>query len=168
MEEIFEVVDENDEIIGKATRKECHTNPNLIHRIVVVIVLNSEGKMYLKKRSMTKDLYKGMWEVSCSGHVDHGETYEYAAKRELEEELRIKDIQLKKISKFNIFDEIQKEIAELFICNYDGEIKLNLDEASEGGFFSIDAILSDLESEEKQFTLTSKLSIEEFLRYNKR
>jgi 8-oxo-dGTP pyrophosphatase MutT (NUDIX family) len=43
----------------------------------------------MQKRSKTKDMYPGYWVFSVGGHVDSGDTYERAAKRELMEELGI-------------------------------------------------------------------------------
>ena len=102
--EYFDVVNEQNHVIGKATRNECHSY-NLIHRDVYILVFNAQGKLFMKKRSYEKDLYKGMWEVSASGHVDSGENYETAAKRELSEELGIEKVVLKKISEFRNFNE---------------------------------------------------------------
>ena len=56
-EEIFDVIDENNKVIGKATRKEVHAK-GLLHRAVHILIVNSKGEMLLQKRSMTKDLYK--------------------------------------------------------------------------------------------------------------
>jgi isopentenyldiphosphate isomerase len=41
----------------------------------------------LQKRSLSKDSSPGLWTVACSGHVDAGEDYDAAARRELGEEL---------------------------------------------------------------------------------
>ncbi|MEM2163987.1 MAG: hypothetical protein QXR62_06180 [Candidatus Bathyarchaeia archaeon] len=61
------VVDENDNVIGWASRGECHKR-GLIHRSVYVIVLNDRGEVFLQKRSMSKDLYPGLYACSASGH----------------------------------------------------------------------------------------------------
>ncbi len=67
-------------------RSEVHAR-GLRHRAVHVLVFNSRGEIFLQKRSMKKDRQPGVWDSSCSGHVDAGENYEATAVRELREEL---------------------------------------------------------------------------------
>src|SRR5258706_2215468 len=87
--ELFIVVDEDDTILEYRTRFDCHHDASLIHRAVGIILFNDKGQILLQKRSMKKDLNPGMFTISASGHVTKGQTYEEAAKRELEEELGI-------------------------------------------------------------------------------
>lgn len=86
--EIFDVVDENDCVIGQATRAEVHRK-KLFHRAVHILVFDADGNVILQKRSLAKDTAPGLLSTSCAGHVDAGETYDSAAFRELEEELGI-------------------------------------------------------------------------------
>jgi isopentenyl-diphosphate delta-isomerase type 1 len=88
-EEWFDVVNERDEVVGKATRKEVHAT-GLWHRAVHILVFDGNGRVFLQKRSMLKDLSPGLWDSSCSGHLDSGEDYDAAAIRELGEEIGIK------------------------------------------------------------------------------
>src|ERR1700722_876381 len=85
-EEIFDVVNERDEVVGQNTRREVH-RLGLKHRAVHVLVFNQKGEVFLQKRSMTKDTFPGAWDSSASGHVDSGEDYDTSAVRELKEEL---------------------------------------------------------------------------------
>src|SRR5688572_31217226 len=85
-EEIFDVVNERDEVIGQKPRSEIH-RLKLKHRAVHVLVFNSKGQLFLQKRSMTKDCFPGTWDSSASGHLDCGEEYDACARRELREEL---------------------------------------------------------------------------------
>src|SRR6516164_9165399 len=85
-EEIFDVVNERDEVIGQAPRQEVHAR-GLWHRAVHVVVFNARGEVFLQKRSMLKDTAKGQWCSSSSGHLDAGEDYDICAVRELREEI---------------------------------------------------------------------------------
>ncbi|MGC4073121.1 MAG: NUDIX domain-containing protein [Nibricoccus sp.] len=87
-DEVFDVVDADDVVIGQATRREVHAK-GLWHRAVHVLVFEpgNARKVFLQKRSMAKDTAPGCWDSSCSGHLDSGEDYAGAAVRELSEEI---------------------------------------------------------------------------------
>lgn len=87
-DEYFDVVNERDEPVRRATRREVHAR-QLWHRAVHILVFDSSGRVFLQKRSMRKDMSPGLWDSSCAGHVDAGEDYDAAAARELREELGI-------------------------------------------------------------------------------
>jgi isopentenyldiphosphate isomerase len=85
--EMLVVVDEDDQVVGQASREEIHAK-GLWHRSAHVLVVNGEGQVLLQQRSMKKDLNPGRWTSSTSGHVDAADaSYEVAARREFEEEL---------------------------------------------------------------------------------
>src|SRR5471030_872287 len=86
VEEIFDVVNDRDEVIGQQTRGEVH-RLGLKHRAVHVLVFNVRGELFLQKRSLKKDTFPGAWDSSASGHLDHGEDYDACAVRELREEI---------------------------------------------------------------------------------
>jgi isopentenyl-diphosphate delta-isomerase type 1 len=87
-EEWFDVVNDRDEVIGRATRREVHATGRW-HRAVHVLVFDAAGRVFLQKRSLRKDLCPGLWDSSCSGHLDAGEDYDAAAVRELGEEIGV-------------------------------------------------------------------------------
>ena len=88
-DEWFDVVNARDEVVGRATRREVHAC-GLLHRAVHVLVFDAAGRVFLQKRSMKKDLCPGLWDSSCSGHLDAGEDYDAAAARELAEEIGVR------------------------------------------------------------------------------
>jgi isopentenyl-diphosphate Delta-isomerase len=85
-EELFDVVDHRDRVVGRATRAQVHAN-QLWHRAVHVLVFDRAGRVLLQKRTAAKDTSPGLWDSACSGHVDAGEEYDAAIVRELGEEL---------------------------------------------------------------------------------
>jgi isopentenyl-diphosphate delta-isomerase type 1 len=87
--EILEIVDSDDRVVGTATRREIHEQ-GLCHRAVHIFVFNSHGKIFIQRRSAAKDRHPLKLGSSAAGHVDPGESYETTAVRELEEELGIK------------------------------------------------------------------------------
>lgn len=85
-EEMFDVVNPQDEVVGHASRRQVHAQ-RLMHRAVHVLIFNARGEVFLQKRSRSKDTAPGRWDSSASGHVDLGEDYDACAVRELQEEL---------------------------------------------------------------------------------
>lgn len=85
-DEYLDIVDENDEVVGRASFQEVYEKSSR-HRICHVFIFNDEGKMALQIRSKEKFFCPGCWSTSAGGHVQSGETYEQAALREFEEEL---------------------------------------------------------------------------------
>ena len=111
MTEYFDIVDECDKVIGKASRDKCHKD-GLLHRGIYIIITNSKKEILLQKRSMKKDLYPGLWTTSVSGHVDCGESYEKAAHREMKEEIGTTG-KLNEILKFSFKDTSTKKSLRL-------------------------------------------------------
>lgn len=95
--EIFDVVDKQDRVVGQATRADVHRR-GLYHRAIHVLLWHQD-RVFLQRRSYTKDSAPGCWDSSCSGHVDSGESYQTSLWRELEEELGISS----KISLWPVF-----------------------------------------------------------------
>ncbi len=88
-DEKVDLVDEGDSVVGESTLGEC-VREGLLHRAVAVVVSRPGGKVLLQQRTR-KDLWQpGMWTLSCTGHVRKGESYEDAARRELDEELGLR------------------------------------------------------------------------------
>ncbi len=85
-QEMFPLVDEQGNIIGAATRGECHNGSKLLHPVIHLHVFNSKGELYLQKRPEWKDIQPGKWDTSVGGHVDLGESVEMALKREVRED----------------------------------------------------------------------------------
>lgn len=98
--EYLDIVDENNNLIGKVVEKDIVHNEGLWHREVAIWVINEEGRILLQKRAATKKLGANKWAI-CAGHVDTGEDVKTAAERELFEEIGLKcdDLEFLFISK---------------------------------------------------------------------
>lgn len=84
----MDVVDEHDKVVGARTLAEC-LRDGLLHRAVAVLVVRSDGRAILQRRSKMDRWHPGLLTLSSTGHVRSGEGYAEAAKRELREELGI-------------------------------------------------------------------------------
>ena len=118
-DELFDVVDERDRVVGQATRAEVHAR-GLLHRAVHIFVFNSAGELLLQKRSALKDEYPACWTSSASGHLDAGEDYDTAARRELQEELGF-DAPLEYLAKLTGSPETANEFTAFYRTTSDEE-----------------------------------------------
>ena len=135
--ERFEIVDDEDRVIGTAWRHECHGNPALAHRTAHVVVRSRDGRVLLQKRSLTKDVQPGRWDTAVGGHLHLGETYEQAARREMAEEIGL-DRRLPLTHWFDtrIRNPIESEHVRVFGLTHDGPFVPQADEVDELRFWT--------------------------------
>ena len=136
MEEMFDVVDRSDKVIGRASREEVHRK-GLLHRSTHLLVFDGYGRVLLQKRSMGKDRFPGRWDSSVSGHVDSGEHYDECIVREAMEEIGI-DLAgtPDRLFKINACDETDQEFTWVYRTESEGPFYPNEDEISEIGWFT--------------------------------
>lgn len=138
-EELFPVVDEQGNIVGAATRGECHDGSKQLHPVVHLHIFNSKGKLYLQKRPEWKDIQPGKWDTAVGGHVDLGESVEMALKREAREELNITDFTPELITSYIFESDIERELVFSHKTIYDGVITPS-SELDGGRFWTIEEI----------------------------
>jgi len=143
--EYFPLVNEVGQVIGKASRRECHSGTFLLHPVVHLHVFNSLGELYLQKRALTKDIQPGKWDTSVGGHVDFGEEVLVALKREVREELGILNFEPKFIKSYKFISSQEAELINCFWTIYDGKITVDPLEISEGKFWQKEEIEKNLE-----------------------
>ena len=86
-EELLDLVDADNTVIGTVARSRVHGEPALRHRAVHVLVYDDRDRLLLQKRSSAKQIQPGKWDTSVGGHLAAGESYLAAAVREAAEEL---------------------------------------------------------------------------------
>jgi mutator protein MutT len=162
-DELVCIVDEKDNLISTATGKEMRQK-NLLHRCTYVLVFNSKGEIFITKRTKTKDVAPGLYEIGQGGVVNPGETYEQSAKRELFEELGIK-AELAYLFDFRFKGEKSKFLAKVFTCKYDGKMTLQETEIEHGSFFSLEKLKEMFEKNPEQFTKDGVMMIRKYFEY---
>lgn len=136
--ELLEIVDNQGNVRGLATREELHTDPALLHRVVHVLVFNSRGELLLQKRSLNKDVAPGLWDTSVGGHVEPGEEVLLAAKREMFEELGIaSETPLVFLHSYRFTNRRESELVHTFRCGHEGPFDFNQDEIQEVRFWTV-------------------------------
>jgi len=139
-EEIFDVVNDCDEVIDRQPRREVHAC-GLLHRAVHVLVFNERGEVFLQKRSMAKDTSPGLWDSSASGHLDSGEDYDECAIRELREEIGLAIHQPpERLLKIMACPETGREFVWVYRLQNEGPFTLHPDEIEQGDWFAPAAV----------------------------
>ena len=167
-DEIFDIVNERDEVIGQATRREVHAR-KLWHRAIHVLVFSEAGRVFLQKRSLAKDTAPGCWDSSCSGHLDTGEDYAMAAVRELQEEIGVSvpsPAALSPVLRLTPCAETGWEFVWVYTLRYDGPFVLNPAEITEGAWFTRLELAERLRAEPDTFARSFRYLWEKFAAAN--
>ena len=139
-DEIVAIVDEHNNVVGAVPRREMRAKC-LPHRSTYILVFNSQGELYVQKRTLTKDVFPGYYDLAAGGVVLAGESYEAGARRELAEELGIDNVPLTWHFDFYYADAHTRVWGGVFSCVYDGQIVLQEEEIESGAFVPISDIL---------------------------
>jgi isopentenyl-diphosphate delta-isomerase type 1 len=151
MEEIFDVVDAADRVIGQAPRSVVHRE-RWLHRAVHVFLFDGAGRLTMQLRSATKDEYPLCFTSSASGHLGSGESYDQAAVRELEEELGLASIPLEFLGKLPASPETAHEHSALYRARTDEPLRPDPDEIAELVRLPLDEIAAWLAREPAKFS----------------
>jgi isopentenyl-diphosphate delta-isomerase type 1 len=134
-QELLEVCDRHDRVIGQATRGMIH-RLGLRHRAVHIFIFDDAGRLYLQFRREHKDQYPRHWDTSAAGHVSPGETYADAAMRELAEELGLVE-KLTLLAQVTACPQTGWEHVVLFQCRTAAEPLPNPAEIETGRYFTV-------------------------------
>ena len=121
----------------------------LCHRVTGIFVFDQGGRLFVQRRTETKDVYPGMLDLCAGGVVVAGESYEECAEREAAEELGIVDTRLQAAFDSYFCDPGHgggppvRNWCRVFICRHDGPFTLQPEEVASGEFVAIDEILAD-------------------------
>lgn len=158
------IVNEEGEVIGEATREEIHTK-GLLHREVHVWLYTTKCELIFQHREKDKETYPDLLDASVGGHVEIGENFETAALKELEEETGIKtgsdELQFVQMMKNKSHDSVTGKInyalRAVYALRYDGNIKdLKLEKGKSQGFelWKIESLFNISEKDKKRFIST--------------
>lgn len=157
-EDIFDVVDEDNNVVSTAPRSVVHSL-GLRHRAVHVVIYSQSEKgrkILLQKRSASKDLYPNLYTTSCSGHVDSGESYEVAVVREMKEETGLV-VNISELTPLDITPACKETGYEFtkvyeFYCDEDTEFVYSKDEVEAFEWIMEDEFFKLIDSNSELFT----------------
>ena len=162
-DEWFDVVNERDEVVGRETRRVVHAT-GLWHRAVHVLVFDTAGRVFLQKRSMKKDMSPGLWDSSCSGHLDAGEDYDTAAVRELGEEIGVRGVavgagaaDVRRWFRIEACEETGWEFCWIYRLRHEGPFVLHPEEIETGEWVAADEVTRRIAARPEEFCPAFKL-----------
>ncbi len=172
MEQVI-LVDENDQQIGLMEKMAAHEQA-LLHRAFSVFIFNTEGKMLLQQRALTKYHSGGLWTNACCSHPRSNENVIDAATRRLHEEMGfVTPIQAAfQFTYKAVFDNglTEHEFDHVFTGTYDGEININPDEVENYAYGLIEDIELDIQQNPSIYTEWFKIAfpkVKNWLQQNK-
>lgn len=148
--EMFDVVNERNEVTGQLTRGEVHAK-GLLHRAVHVFVINAKGMIYLQRRSHLKDVSPLKWDSSAAGHLDVGESYADCAIRETREEVGIEITSTELAAQLPAGTHTDHEFVELHIARHNGPMKCFPEEIAYGEWFMPDVVSDWVQARPQDF-----------------
>jgi isopentenyl-diphosphate delta-isomerase type 1 len=158
-DETFDLVNEAGEIVGHATRAQCHSDPRLLHRAVHLFVFNKRSEVFLQKRSASKDIQPGKWDTSVGGHVALGESPADAVAREMVEEIGLREMPVQFLHQYLWRSPVESELVSTFRCVHEGPFQLDREEIEDGAFYSAEELRALATSEALTPNLTHELRL---------
>ena len=171
MSEQIILVDEKDQQIGEMEKMQAHAEGRL-HRAFSVFIFNSKGEMLLQQRAKSKYHSGGLWTNTVCSHPRVGEDLLSEVHRRLQEEMGF-DTEVKEIFSF-IYkvpldnDLFEHEFDHVFVGFYDGEPKINPQEAESYKWVTLDDIQFDIEIDPQNYTEWFKIIFEKNLQHIER
>lgn len=157
--EYIDIVDENNNLTGKAFPKNIVHEKGYIYREVIGIIVNEKKEMLIQKRAQNKKDKAGLWELCC-GHVSANEVPEKSMVRELEEEigLKVEELKFLRIERLNEHNEDRTRFHNVFSYIYlirtnkkENEFVLQKDEVSNVKYILIDDLKKEFIKNKEKF-----------------
>ena len=133
------IVDKNNKVTGWSWRSHMRER-RLIHRATFIIVFNDADQLFVQKRTLSKDIYPGYYDLTAGGVVQVDEAVEVSARRELEEELGIVKDSLDFLFEFFYESPENNVWGSVYQCIFNGCPVLQKEEIDFGQFQSLEDV----------------------------
>ena len=121
-DELVDVVDEDDRVVGTVTRREVRAG-QLLHRCTYILVRDSAGRVLVHRRTDTKDVFPGAYDVFAGGVCASGESYDDCARREVAEELGVEGAELRALFRHRYRGGHGQSWGAVYECRWDGRVR---------------------------------------------
>ena len=145
-DELVARYDERGRVVGQV-RRSVMRRENLWHAASSVVVRDSGGRIYLHRRTPTKDVYPGLLDFAAGGVVLAGEDPALGAVREVDEELGVHGVPLHPLGVVAYADEHTRYHAHRFTVDWDGPVRWQPEEVSWGAWVDLDELVRRLDED---------------------
>ena len=152
-DELFDIVNQEDIVIGQEMRSLVHQR-GLWHRGVHVLLFTRDEKLLVQQRSKDRGHAPLALDCSVSEHVKAGEDYYAAAIRGLQEEMGVVEIDIQPLVKFKMnYGPNDNEISELYRGAVDpADVKFDPVEVERIDYYELAELQNLMGSEEVKFS----------------
>ena len=146
MDEILDIVNEHDQVIGQKSRSEVYAQNMTNFRVINGFVINNEKQLWIPRRTAHKRLMPLHLDCSVGGHVEAGETYQMAFERELKEELNLDaaNVDYQMIGSMNPHQDAVTAFMQVYIIKYNTAPKYNESDFMEYYWMSVDELADNI------------------------
>lgn len=124
---------------------------NLHHAATAVVVRDSLGRVYVHRRTPTKDVYPGRRDFAAGGVIAAGEAPDAAAARELAEELGITDTPLTSLGHGDYRDDHTSYRGFCYVTEWDGPIRWQPEEVVSGEWLTVESLVAAIAADPDDF-----------------
>lgn len=149
-DEIVALYDEQGRECGSAPRSRMRAE-NLRHAATCIVLRDSTGRIFLHRRTMTKDMFPGLCDFAAGGVLTAGEDPYAGATRELAEELGIVGVELEVIGEADYADDRSRYHAFRYTAVSDGPVTLQPEDVAWGDWVSVAELRSRIRSGPEDF-----------------
>lgn len=142
--EWFPVVEPSGLVVGQSTRQYCHSGAKPLHPVIHIHIIDRYSRVYLQKRSMSKDIQPGKWDTAVGGHVSYGEGIREAVFREAFEELGLVEFNPIWLETYEFESPVEREMVNVFAAVGYYELHPDLNEVDEGRWWELEEIDANL------------------------
>lgn len=128
-DELVNVVDEEDRVVATVTRRHVRER-GLLHRCTYVLVRNRAGEILVHRRTATKDVHPGAYDVFAGGVCAAGESYDDCARREVAEELGVEGVDLRFLFRHRYRGPDGQAWGAVYEVSWDGPVRPQVSEVA--------------------------------------
>lgn len=150
-DELLDIVNEHDEVIGQKYRSEVYQLKLNNFRVINAFLINDQKEVWIPRRTAHKELSPLALDASVGGHVAAGEEYDQAFERELQEELNLdaSQLQYKFLTKLTPHQHTVSAYMHVYIFYTNVDPNFNPDDFISAAWYSIPTLQEIIKQGEK-------------------